>query len=298
MGYGKTFESTFTGSMVGIGPTTFSVWFYCIASCKPPGLVELNPVLLAVIIGCSEQEIEDAIQTLSNPDPRSRNKDEDGRRLIREGQFLFRMPSWPKYNAIRNEEQRRASNREAARQYRVRQSAPSAASSDDGDDVDDDQQNQPTEMQSTAAAAAAAEPPLPPSGGQEIRWAGAPEKATEPPTTRIKLAERPQDVTDDLWRDFVAYRRSKRAPLTERVLKATRASCAKEGMTLTEGLEYWIASGHTGFFPRGVNKRPNPAAASHAIPTIRHNSALDLGDPGCDCLSCRAQRRDQDASDE
>ena len=34
-------------------------------------------------------------------------------------------------------------------------------------------------------------------------------------------------------------------------------------------------------------------SASHAIPQIRHDSSLDIGDPACDCGSCKAMRRDR-----
>lgn len=118
MGYGKIFESLFTGSMVGSGPTVFAVWTYCIASAKPPGLVELNPKILAVVLGCSEAEIADAIKLLCSPDAESRTPDEEGRRLVQEGNYLYRMPTWQKYNELRNEEDRRRQNREAQKKFR------------------------------------------------------------------------------------------------------------------------------------------------------------------------------------
>lgn len=139
MAYGKIFESLFTGSMIGSGCNVFALWSYVIASAKPPGTVELNPRLLASIFGCSAADIAQAIDFLCRPDPESRNKEHEGRRLLREGQFLYAVPSWPKYNAIRNEIERRQQNREAARRYRERKgSSSSATSSDDAMTKHDD----------------------------------------------------------------------------------------------------------------------------------------------------------------
>lgn len=119
MTYGKIFESLFTGSMVGSGPTVFAVWTYCIANSKPPGVVELNPVLIAASIGdCTPQDVETAITKLEQPDANTTTQEEDGRRLIREGAFLYRMPTWPKYNAIRREQDRREQTRRATRKWR------------------------------------------------------------------------------------------------------------------------------------------------------------------------------------
>lgn len=108
--YGKHFASMYTGSMVGSGIAVFAVWGYVLAnmhvSQEGGANVELNPKLLAAILGGDERAIEDAIEFLCTPDPRSRTKDEDGCRLVREGQFLYRVVNALRYNAIRNEVER------------------------------------------------------------------------------------------------------------------------------------------------------------------------------------------------
>lgn len=121
MAYGKIFESLYTGSMVGSGINVFALWAYVIASAKPPGTIELNPKILATVFGCTVQEIQDAIEKLCQPDPESRTREFEGRRIIPEGQFLYAVPTWGKYNSLRNEIERREQNREAARRYRTRQ---------------------------------------------------------------------------------------------------------------------------------------------------------------------------------
>lgn len=120
MAYGKIFESLFTGSMVGSGLNVFAVWSYCIANAKPPGTIELNPVILATVFGCPVEEVESAIDKLCQPDPKSRTKECEGRRLINEGPYLYSIPTWEKYNQIRNEIARRQQNREAQSRWRKR----------------------------------------------------------------------------------------------------------------------------------------------------------------------------------
>jgi len=82
-GYGKLFESTYTGSMAGSGSNVFAVWTYCIATANRHHEVYLNEKGLSVILGEPIEHIEQAINYLCSPDPNSRSKVEDGRRLIK-----------------------------------------------------------------------------------------------------------------------------------------------------------------------------------------------------------------------
>lgn len=113
--YGRIFEQLYTGSMIGAGCPVFAVWGYVIANMRADmevgAQVELNPQLLGYILGAKEPEIQKAIDYLCAPDPRSRSKAEDGRRLIRLGQFAYQVVNGAKYLAVRNAEQKRASDR-------------------------------------------------------------------------------------------------------------------------------------------------------------------------------------------
>jgi hypothetical protein len=121
--YGKFFASTFTGSMYGSGPYCFALWGYVIATASPAGTVELNPAFVAPIIGTSVEKLNAALALLISPDPHSRSQAEDGRRLVHEGAFQYRVVNHAHYRAMRNEEERRAYNREAKRRERERKSA-------------------------------------------------------------------------------------------------------------------------------------------------------------------------------
>lgn len=116
--YGKSYESQYEGSMVGAGLNVFAVWGYVITKVRD-GYVELNPRLLAFKLGGTVKEIEAALDYLQQPDPDSRSKSEGGRRLVKEGQFQYRMVNWAEYNRIRTEQDRREYNRQAQAIHRA-----------------------------------------------------------------------------------------------------------------------------------------------------------------------------------
>ncbi len=105
--------------MFGAGSTVFAVWGYVIAN-TVDARVELNPQLLAAVLGDTPENITAAIDSLCQPDPASRNPAVEGRRLTREGQYQYRVTSHEIYRALKNEEDRRAYNREKQRQSRAR----------------------------------------------------------------------------------------------------------------------------------------------------------------------------------
>lgn len=123
--YGKHFSSMYEGSMIGAGAVTFAVMGYVIANGVPDRevgtQVELNPKLLAFIFGEDERDVDKAIDKLCKPDPESRSKEEDGRRLIRLGQFSYKVVNGARYRAIRDEERRRETDRESKRRQRAKE---------------------------------------------------------------------------------------------------------------------------------------------------------------------------------
>jgi len=108
--------------MVGAGSHVFAVMGYVIAKQVPDRVngswVELNPKLLAFILGDTEARIQEAIDFLCKPDARTRTEGHEGRRLVQVGQYAYKVVNGAKYRAIRDEEARRESNREAKRRER------------------------------------------------------------------------------------------------------------------------------------------------------------------------------------
>ncbi len=101
--------------MIGAGAHVFALMGYVIANYKPDktvgGQVRLNPALLAAVFGEPESRVQEAIDYLCKPDARSTTPAEEGRRLVKIGQFDYRVVNAKKYLEIRNEEERREQNR-------------------------------------------------------------------------------------------------------------------------------------------------------------------------------------------
>ncbi len=132
MGYGKHFESMYTGSMLGKGTDVFAVWGYVIATMRVTKLeahVELNPVLLAFMLGATPAEVVEAIAVLEAPDIESRSKGEDGRRLVlvteraNAGPMQFRVVNGYKYRYTVDEQTKREKDRVRQREYRAKKKA-------------------------------------------------------------------------------------------------------------------------------------------------------------------------------
>lgn len=152
--YGKFFASAFTGSMFGAGPDVFAVWAYVIANTKE-SQVELNPHLLAATLGTTRERVQAAIDFLCAPDEHSRSKCEEGRRLIREGEFAYRVPTFAAYRAIQNEDDRREYNRVKKAEQRARDKEVSNVKAPVNDG-----QRMSAHTEAVTEAKAEAEPPL------------------------------------------------------------------------------------------------------------------------------------------
>lgn len=247
MAYGKIFESLYTGSMVGAGLNVFALWSYCIANAKPPGTIELNPVILATIFGCSVAEVNDAIVKLCAPDTRSRTKDQEGRRLLPEGEFLYFIPTWEKYNQMRNEVERRAANREYQRRWREKRKGA-----------------KPYESYSKQAEATSAHADVDVDVEEDVHQD--PEKRAR--ASARKPAARPDDVSEEVWSNWTAHRKAKKAPVTDLVLRQTRAKADAAGMTLEAALSDWVTQGYQGWFPQGRNGQPGRGRNEPLIPKV------------------------------
>lgn len=108
--------------MIGSGLNVFAVWDYCISKNRS-GVVELNSKLLVFIFGAEEKEIDDAIKKLTSPDPKSRSKEHGGARLVKEGEYQYRMVNWAYYDSLRSAEDLQEYNRRKQAEWRARQKA-------------------------------------------------------------------------------------------------------------------------------------------------------------------------------
>jgi hypothetical protein len=167
--FGKFFASTFSGSMYGAGAAVFAVWGYIIANAGRDSLVELNPAMLANTLGCPLSDVSAAIEYLSSPDPGSRSKADEGRRIVREGQFQYRVVNHATYRSIRCDEDRKEYNRLAKQRERnkKRQTVSSGASLTFNEiqhiaeaDTDTEKRKHPSDARPETASAVPTSPPV------------------------------------------------------------------------------------------------------------------------------------------
>jgi len=75
-----------------------------------------------------------------------------------------------------------------------------------------------------------------------------PERETERETeTEKNTLKRPDDISEELWKDFKKLRNTKKAPITELVIKRLRNEAEKAGIPLTKVLETMCDRGWSGF---------------------------------------------------
>ena len=75
-----------------------------------------------------------------------------------------------------------------------------------------------------------------------------PERETEGETeTEKNTLKRPDDISEELWKDFKKLRSSKKAPVTELVIKLLRNESDKAGISLSKAMETMCVRGWTSF---------------------------------------------------
>lgn len=81
--------------------------------------------------------------------------------------------------------------------------------------------------------------------------------ANREPRTDNKInttPQRPDDVSETVWNDWLLLRKKKKAIVTDTAIKNIRSECAKAGISFQSALEIMCARGWQGFEAKWVNK--------------------------------------------
>ncbi len=135
----KLFYSIIPSSIWSEDDHTRIMWITMLASADANGFVTGTIPGMAAMARMSLKDAEKSIKALTKPDPYSRSKEYDGRRLLEcEGGWLI--ANYTKYRQKRDPEIRRKQNREAQRRFRgkqkVSQSKPQSAQAEAEADKD------------------------------------------------------------------------------------------------------------------------------------------------------------------
>jgi hypothetical protein len=80
-GYVPVFDSVFQGTLCGRWPDT-GVWLCLLALADKHGHIDITVPYIAAVTGIPAEVLTDCISRFTSPDPNSRTKDEEGRRLV------------------------------------------------------------------------------------------------------------------------------------------------------------------------------------------------------------------------
>jgi hypothetical protein len=80
--------------------------------------------------------------------------------------------------------------------------------------------------------------------------------------TEKNTLKRPDDISEELWKDFKKLRSNKKAPLTELVIKRLRNEADKAGIPLTKAIETMCDRGWAGFQADWFKKDVKPASST------------------------------------
>lgn len=247
------------------------VWITMLAMANSDGMVEASIGGLARAANVSRDRCEEALAVLMGPDPDSRDGTTGERvQQVPGGFFII---NYADYRDVQTPQQVQAAKR--ARAYRDKKRASRTITQHSGPQpaVTTEEEAEEEEDKKKSAEQSAAKP------------------------RRARAVARPDDVPVEVWDDFRSLRKTKKAPLTPTAWDTIQAEAKKARWTVERALRECVSRGWAGFRADWVlGKGSKDAGASHAVPQTRHNSELELGDPKCDCLSCKALRRDRRAS--
>lgn len=117
--------------------------------------------------------------------------------------------------------------------------------------------------------------------------------------TKKSSIDRPEEIPDQLWRDFLQIRKAKNLPLTPTALAGIRREADKAGMDLTEALTQCCESGWAGFKAEWIkNLNSQKGKITHANPE-RKPTRGELADEAVDraVREIEAQRVQSDQRD-
>ena len=100
--------------------------------------------------------------------------------------------------------------------------------------------------------------PPPPDGGAP------PSAPKPPPKPRAKPPEPPEGTDPQVWADWLALRRAKRAPVTATTVDEAQREASKAGLSLTDFLRVWCARGSQGLQADWL--KPSERGASGGAP--------------------------------
>jgi hypothetical protein len=233
--YGKVFSSMYDGTLATRGPWQALVTFQqLIVLSDRDGVVDMTTEAIARRTSIPLEIIETGIAALLHPDPRSRTPTEDGRRIIPledHRDWGWQIVNHAKYQAMRSAEERREYLRVAQANRREKLKGLSTTVNNVNN----------VNRASTMSTVSTPTPTDIPADVKEKE-----KRASAPRVPRSAPLNRPLEVPEQVWTDWLALRKAKKAPVTATVLEGAQKEANKAGMPLESFLRLWCARGSQG----------------------------------------------------
>lgn len=262
----KVHKSMILSSIWDEDDATRLTWVTLLLMCDQHGYVGASITGIAHMARLTIEQTEAAMLRLLSPDPASRSKANEGRRVV-ESERGYVLTN---YVAFRDAEDT-ASVRKRARSAAQRTRANKRVMLDNADQSE----------QKLAAS-------------QLIR--SDTDQITSVPehTSKAWRVQRPEDVREDVWIEWSKMRKSQRAPITATVIEMIKREAEKARMSLQSVLEMCLMRGWRGFqaaWVQGNNRvQREPAAAGKVAAQARQFITPD-GTPTVGDLSSYMQKK-------
>lgn len=219
--YAKIFSQIYDGTLCTNGPWEALVTFQqLLILADQEGGVDMTIPAIARRTTIPREILERGIEALMLPDPESRTPTEEGRRIIplsNGRSWGWRVVNYEKYRQIKREQDRRDYHREY---YHKRKSSASTVPQHDST--------------------------IPPIAEAKTE-AEAEAKKEKVPRKRSTAPVAPDGVTAQVWADWLAVRKDKKAAVTDTALGIIKAEADKAGYTMQQALETCCSRGWSGF---------------------------------------------------
>jgi hypothetical protein len=226
----KLFSSILCSSIWSESDQTRIVWITMLAMADRDGYVGASVIGLARLAGVPIEDAKRAIDKFLAPDENSRSKEHEGRR-IEVADRGWNILNYSRFRNMRDEESRRSYERE-----RKRMSREMSRMSRTVPDIP--LLSAQAEAEAKSSTSVLSESPV---------HAKASDKDTTRRVKRGAAVERPDEVAEQVWQDFLAVRKAKKSPVTATAVARLRKEASKAGWTLERVLTECAARGWQGF---------------------------------------------------
>ena len=279
--YTKLFNSIVTSTIVSEPVATRWLWVTMLAECDANGCVWASVPGLARVANLTIDEVEAGLKCFLSPDPYSRTKDNDGRR-IEEVDGGWRLLNHAKYRAKLSYEERKDYKREWDREHRAKKSSVNEPEQSDNfrqhptasdsirqnptnpthtdTDTDTDTEAKAVEQDQKHIRAARADASEPKNSNSRAK------KADYDPIMHLVTLGVPEQVAQD-WQKV---RKIKRSPLTHTSVMGAYRESLKTGLGFAEAISICCERGWVGFKAEWITNSASQHHQPRAGPLSRN----------------------------